>query len=246
MVEGYTYHLTHRCHDRRFLLKFRKERDAYREWLRIGVKRHGVSVYGYCVTSNHVHVVVHVDDREAVARMMQLPSGVVARSLNRRKNHGNSVWEHPYQCTMIQNGVHLLRCLRYVDLNMVRAGKVRHPGEWRWCGHDELTGHRQRYRILDLDRLVQHLELPDVECLFRVHKEGIEELIRREDMKRQAHWTEALAIGDQEFITAAESLHRQRRRFARYPIGTEGKTETWAVREARCAYTNDSDAESGL
>ena len=47
MVEGYTYHLTHRCHDRQFLLKFKQERDAYREWLRIGVQRYGVSVFGY-------------------------------------------------------------------------------------------------------------------------------------------------------------------------------------------------------
>jgi len=37
--EGYTFHLTHRCHDRRFLLKFAKDRDVYREWLRVAIKR---------------------------------------------------------------------------------------------------------------------------------------------------------------------------------------------------------------
>ena len=111
MVEGHTYHLTHRCHDRRFLLRFKRERKAYREWLRVGVKRYGVSVYGYCITSSHTHVVAHVDDREAVARLMQLASGALARQLNERKGHEGSVWEHPYQCTMVQNGRHLLNCL---------------------------------------------------------------------------------------------------------------------------------------
>ena len=51
--EGWTYHLTHRCHDRRFLLRFKQEREAYRKWLRIGAARYGVSIYGYCVTSSH-------------------------------------------------------------------------------------------------------------------------------------------------------------------------------------------------
>jgi REP element-mobilizing transposase RayT len=72
LVAGYNYHLTHRCHDRRFLLKFAKEREAYREWLRIGAQRYGVPVYGYCITSNHVHVIVHATDPLAIGKLMQL------------------------------------------------------------------------------------------------------------------------------------------------------------------------------
>ena len=33
LIEGYTYHLTHRCHNRKFLLRFARDRNAYREWL---------------------------------------------------------------------------------------------------------------------------------------------------------------------------------------------------------------------
>jgi putative transposase len=45
-------------------------------------------------------------------------------------------------------GQHLLNCLCSVDLNMVRAGVVSHPQEWRWCEYDELAGSRQRYRLV--------------------------------------------------------------------------------------------------
>jgi len=136
--EGCTFHLTHRCHNRRFLLKFARDRDVCREWLRVAIKRYGVPVYGYCLTSNHVHLVVHGDDCERVGLLMYLAAGAFAQHLNRRKGFEGSVWEHPYQCTIIQDGQHLLRCLRYVDLNMVRAGVVTHPAQWRWCGYDEL------------------------------------------------------------------------------------------------------------
>ena len=154
IVEGYLYHLTHRCADGEFFLRFAKERDAYREWLRVGVNRYDVSVLGYAVTSNHTHVVCEVRDRLAVANMMKLAAGAVAQQRNLRKAHEGSVWEHPYHCTRIQDGRHLLNCLRYVDLNMVRAGQVKHPSEWRWCSYDELTGQRQRYRIIDEHRLL--------------------------------------------------------------------------------------------
>jgi len=50
-----------------------------------------------------------------------------------------------------------MNCLSYVDLNMVRAGVVKHPAQWRWCGYDELSGKRSRYRIIDLERLWETL-----------------------------------------------------------------------------------------
>ena len=154
LQDGFIYHLTHRCNNGDFFLRFSKERDVYREWLRVGSKRYDVPVLGYAITSNHTHIIVECCDRLAVAKMMKLASGVTAQDRNRRKGHDGAVWEHPYRCTRVQDGRHLRNCLRYVDLNMVRAGKVAHPRDWRWCGHDELIGKRKRYRIVDIDRLL--------------------------------------------------------------------------------------------
>ena len=84
LVAGYTYHLTHRCHNREFHLKRVRERDVYRKWLREGVRRFDVSVYAYSVTHNHVHVVAHADDLESLTGMMHLASGSTARACSKR------------------------------------------------------------------------------------------------------------------------------------------------------------------
>ena len=75
----------------------------------------------------HVHIIVHADEVERVGLMMPLVAGAFAQQRHRRKGNEGSVWEHPYHCTAIQDGRHLLNCLRYVSLNMVRAGVVDHP-----------------------------------------------------------------------------------------------------------------------
>ena len=82
MVEGYTYHLTHRCHNRGHFLKSERERDLYRKWFREGIQRFDVSVYAYAVTHNHVHVVAHADTLEAISGMMHLAAGSVAKYYN--------------------------------------------------------------------------------------------------------------------------------------------------------------------
>ena len=221
LQEGYTYHLTHRCHDQRFLLRFARERKAYREWLRVGAKRYGVSVYGYCITSSHTHVIVHVDNLNDVAQMMQLAAGAVGRALNYRKSHEGSVWEHPYQCTMVENGQHLLNCLRYVDMNMVRAGVVAHPQEWRWCGFSELTGLRQRYRMLDRAEVLRMHDGCMAEEFAESYRATIDESLalrsaanstagRAEGLERDQMWTESIAVGSEPFVRKIEQETRSR------------------------------------
>lgn len=244
LLAGYTYHLTHRCRDRQFLLRFAKDRNAYREWLRIGAGRYEVPVYGYCVTSSHVHVVLHVDDTGAVGRMMQLAAGATARAYNRRKGRSGPFWEDQYHCTIVENGEHLWRCLRYVDLNMVRAGAVRHPSEWRWCGYHELTGRRCRYRILSPERLLESLGGMDMGQFRSSYVVGVEERCTGAYFGREAHWTESLAVGSRRFVEVAQSEYNRRYEFDISAVEQEGQTRTWTLREASAAYTPFSGSET--
>jgi putative transposase len=233
LLEGHTYHLTHRCQNREFHLRFKADRDAYREWLREGVRRFRVPVYRYCITGNHVHVVLHADDPDAVSGLMHLAAGSTAKRYNLRKGHLGSVWEHPYHCTIVQDGQHLLNCLRYVDLNMVRAGAISHPCEWRWCGYDELTGTRTRYRIIDTERLLESLAFPGCQHeLARLHAAGIAEQIARRELRREPEWTEALAVGSGGFVKSLKGLHVRRLQ----TDASELLSGRWVLKEPSAAY----------
>ena len=87
-----------------------------------------------------------------------------------------------------------MNCLSYVDMNMVRAGVAEHPEQWPWCGYDELMGRRQRYRIIDIDRLRQSLDIPDAASLELLHRERIAIQVERGELSRRPHWTEAVDV----------------------------------------------------
>lgn len=233
---GYTYHLTHRCHDRRFLLRTIRERNDYRKWLREGASRYKVPIYNYCITSNHTHVIAHVEDPDAVSAMMQLASATVARHWNRLKAHEGSFWEHPFKCTIIQGGPHLLNALRYVSMNMVRAGVVDRPSEWRWSGDDELTGRRSRYRLMCVERMLESLDIPSMEAFQRIYSEGVREQIARRAVLREAVWTESLAVGDRLFVERVAARFGQRRRFT-YGDAVHAGPDAFCVREDQLRYS---------
>jgi len=191
----------------------------------------------------HVHMIVHVKDAESVASMVQLSSATFARHWNRRKKHEGSVWEHPYKSTIIQDGRHLLNCMRYVSLNMVRAGSVENPADWRWCGHDELTGARSRYTVLDIEQMLQSLDMTSLDAFRRTYLTGIAELIERRQFSREAAWTESLAVGDRTFVEQVARNTKGRSQFQYGTMAADG--DVWSVREYAPTYDAVSRAKSG-
>jgi putative transposase len=235
LLPGYTYHLTQRCHGREFLLRFAKDRNTCQEWLRVGVERYHVPVYGYCITSNHIHVLAHADDEAAISGFMHLVTGATAKRYNVRKERTGSMWEHPFHCTAVEDGRHLMNCLVYINMNMVRSGAVSHPQEWKWCGHDELVGRRQRYRILNLERLLDSLNVEGEENLRAWYEEALARRMEARQSDREACWSESLAVGSHSFVTQACQAHANRREFDVSEV-PDSKGGVWSVREAPCSY----------
>lgn len=88
-------------------------------------------------------------------------------------------------------------------MNMVRAGVVDHPAEWRHGSAYELASSRQRYRVVDRERLLGRLEVPDWEAYQRWYGSSLTEILAPELFKtRQPFWSLSVAVGD------AESLGR--------------------------------------
>ena len=173
-MPGYVWHLTHRCHNREFLLKFERDRARWRHWLFEARKRYRLTVLNYIVTSNHVHLLVRDHGNYSISKSMQLIAGRVAQEYNRRKGRRGAFWEDRYFATAVATDRHLVQCLVYVDLNMVRAGMVDHPSRWKICGFNEIQSPRSRYRIIDMDELCGLTDSPSAEAFRLKHRAWVE------------------------------------------------------------------------
>ena len=237
ILSGHTYHVTHRCHQREFLLKFKQDRNVYREMMRERLAKYRVSLFTYTVTSNHVHLLLRPNPAsalESLSRFMQSLEGDFAQYYNLRKGRQNSFWGDRYHATMIESGSHLWRCLVYVDMNMVRAGQVDHPSKWKWSGYDELMGLRQRYQVLDLEQLLQHLGGIPLTTFRENYARRLQEALQRRNLEREAKWTESLAVGSETYVkkVGKQIAHRVHLRYAEDKVAPG----SWLVREVRPQY----------
>ena len=119
----------------------------------------------------------------------------------------------------------------YIDLNMVRCRVVPHPREWAWCGYQELMGLRQRFRIIDFERVLEALGGVRADEFRQHYEERIMERIAKDEMKREPEWTEAIAVGSERFVREMAQVIR-----GRQDLVINGTGETWTLKEAEIPY----------
>jgi len=215
-------------------------------WLFEARKRYGLTILNYVATSNHIHLLVYADgDRTTIPRAMQLLAGRVAQEFNHRKNRGGAFWEDRYHATAVESGHHLRRCMVYIDLNMVRAGAVRQPGDWECSGYREIQNPPLRYQRIDQTTLAHLLELPTVEDLRiwqqRVVRESLDSLAKQ---PRCPEWTESVAVGSELYL---QSIKEELAMVARHRAIQAIDSDASMLREAPGAYiTGNADTNATL
>ena len=163
--------------------------------------RYGLDILNYTVTSNHVHLLVKAGhDLDTIPKSMQLIAGQTAQQYNRRKSRKGAFWEDRYHATAVQDGEHLARCLVYIDMNMVRAGVVRHPSDWKDGGYREIFEPSSGKKIVSIGSLLRKLHLDRPDDLRVTYSKWITEIMAAERQTRDERWTESLAVGEQSYI----------------------------------------------
>jgi len=85
--------------------------------------------------TNHVHFVVTPRVEGALSKTMKSVEETYVPYFNRRYERTGGLFEGRYRSLVIDSESYLLTCMRYVELNPVRAGIVERPGDYRWSSY---------------------------------------------------------------------------------------------------------------
>lgn len=125
------HHVTQRGNARRFILDCDADRNVYIELLREDIQRCSVTFLGYCLMSNHVHLVLVPLKADGLAEALKHTHGRYASYWNAVHRSSGHLWQGRfYSCPL--GPAHLWQTLRYTELNPVRAGLVKDAASWPW------------------------------------------------------------------------------------------------------------------
>jgi len=102
------------------------------------IERFEVDSWLVCAMPNHFHLVFRTRQPN-LSLAMRFLNGEFARWWNRRHGHVGHVFQGRFKAQVVEHGIYLLRLVRYVLMNPVRAHLVTHPSQWRWSSFPALV-----------------------------------------------------------------------------------------------------------
>ena len=198
VVVDVPHHVTQRGNARQVILATDTDRLTYMALLREYAQLYGLSLLGYCLMSNHVHLIAVPHSEAALSHSLRQAHGRYAAYWNGRQSSSGHVWQGRfYSCPLDEK--HLWQALRYVELNPVRAGIVEKAEGWPWSSAAAHCGFANPHSILEMTCWSQRWSA----CEWRSFLAEAESPIEIAALRQFTHTGRPL--GTREFVSALEA-----------------------------------------
>lgn len=194
-IENGIYHVMVRGNNRANIFHDEEDFTKYMGIIKDNKERYGLKIYHYVLMNNHVHIIMKSPDGKRLSEAMRRIGVTYTRYYHNKYHRGGHLFQGRFKSFVIQEGVYLLECGRYIELNPVRSGIVDVPLNYRWSSY-EVYINGSSDEIVDTDP--EYKALSKKEERKRLYKEYVEtmEIERR---KEERFFKEG-AYGTKEYI----------------------------------------------
>ncbi len=131
VAPGYPHHITQRGNRRADVFFEPEDRRVYLSLLKRYADRYGLSIWAYCLMTNHVHLVGVPEKDDSLARTLRDAHQAYAVYQNHRMGESGHLWQGRF-FSCVLDAVQQWTAVRYVEQNPVRAGMVGRAETYEW------------------------------------------------------------------------------------------------------------------
>ncbi len=197
VAEGVPHHITQRGNNRQNIFLLDEDRRFYIEALRAKSRQHGLTILGYCLMTNHVHLIAIPKQPHSLAEAVGQAHWRYTMHFNKSTSRRGHLWRNRfYSCPLGPS--HLVAALAYVDLNPVRAAMAGSAVHYPWSSAAAHCGNAAHDRLIDAWAWGNEGLAEGWAGRFRAESAGL-----RDNELRRATYS-GLPFGSEEFVDEME------------------------------------------
>jgi len=125
------YHVIARGINRQDIFHDDEDRKRYLETLKRITVENFSKVFGYCIMSNHIHLIIK-EGEAGISQLMKRLGASYAYWYNLKYQRTGHVFQDRFKSENVEDDRYLLTVVRYIHLNPVKAAIVNKPEEYIW------------------------------------------------------------------------------------------------------------------
>jgi putative transposase len=149
VLAGVPYHITQRGVNKCDTFSTEGDHQTYLRLLRDHLGGTEVQLLGWCMMSNHVHLIAIPRYADSLAVWLRRVHGRYAQYYNVRSGRTGHLWQNRFFACAL-GASHLWRALAYVDQNPLRAGLVANVGAYRWSSAVAHLTEKDEFQLIDM------------------------------------------------------------------------------------------------
>jgi putative transposase len=134
-LPGMPYHIVQRGNNREVCFIEPENYQFYLQLWQELSRRYDVRVHAYVLMTNHIHFLATPDTESGLSNTLKVVGSRYAQYVNKTYRRTGTLWEGRHRSSLVQSEPYLLTCMRYIELNPVRAGMVERPEEYKWSSY---------------------------------------------------------------------------------------------------------------
>ena len=128
-------HIVQRGHNREPCFFNEDDYRSYLHWLGEALTKTQCRLHAYVLMTNHVHLLLTPRKAEVVPELIISLGRRYVQYINRTVRRTGTLWDSRYKSSLVQTDAYLLTCMRYIELNPVRACMVEDPAHYPWSSY---------------------------------------------------------------------------------------------------------------
>lgn len=199
--KGGIYHVIARGNNKEYIFKESIDKGYFIKQLKECSEIMGYRVYGYVLMDNHYHIIIQTLDKKLQEIMHQI-NNKYSKYFNGKYKRVGHVFQGRYKAVLVQDERYMLKLLRYMHQNPVRAGLSKLVEEYKWSSD---IYYRNNIKSVINTKIVFDMLDKDIVSAIQKYKEFMDE-------PEEENYSKLDAIGDEAYVILCTSRKEEKKR----------------------------------
>lgn len=131
------FHIMIQGINKEYIFNESKDKEQFLFFMKKYYSYYKIKIIAYCIMNNHAHLIIYSENINEISEYMHKINGIYAIYYNNKNKRVGYVFRDRYKSQYIYDREYLLKCIKYIHLNPVKAKIVNNEKEYKYSSYSD-------------------------------------------------------------------------------------------------------------
>ena len=133
------FHIIIQGINKEYIFKTEENKKQFMFFMKKYYHEYQIKIIAYCIMDNHAHFIIYSEDINQISAYMHKINAIYAIDYNKKNNRVGYVFRDRYKSQYIYDRDYLLKCIKYIHLNPVKAKMVKKEEDYKYSSYQDFV-----------------------------------------------------------------------------------------------------------